>query len=127
VYIENALYEQILSHLLEYIIVYCLYGFLDTPQDFLQRIIDLIEWGVVTYPMRYQPLEPCNKDSYISPNWQSEQLEMVARARRVIGYGGAFPPYEGFRKKLINAKNFEEAFSLRPKKVSIYTEDNQKD
>lgn len=98
------------------IIVYCLYGFLDTPLDFFHRIIDLVNWGVVAYPMRYQPLEPCSKDSYISPNWQPEQLEMVAKARRVIGYGGAFPPYEGLRKKLGNAKNFEEAFSLRPQK-----------
>ena len=39
---------------------------------------------------------------------------MVARARRVIGYGGAFAPYEGLRKKILDAKNFEEAFVLRP-------------
>ena len=76
--------------------------------------IDLTDWGVVAYPMRYQPLEPCVKDSYVSPNWTKEQLEMIARARRVIGYGGAFPPYEGLRRKLSDAKNFEEAFELRP-------------
>lgn len=98
------------------IIVYCLYGFLDTPQDFFHRITDLVNWGVVTYPMRYQPLEPCSKDSYVPSNWQPEQLEMVARARRVIGYGGAFPPYEGLKKKLSQADNFDEAFSLRPKR-----------
>ena len=96
------------------IVVYCLYGYLDTPEDFLERIRDLITWGVVAYPMRYQPLEPCNKDSYISPNWTSEQLEMIAKARRVIGYGGAFPPYEGLRRKFTNARTFEEAFELRP-------------
>jgi hypothetical protein len=38
---------------------------------------------------------------------------MIARARRVMGYGGAFPPYEGLRKKFASAKSFEEAFSLR--------------
>jgi len=96
------------------IVVYCLYGYLDTPEDFLERIRDLIAWGVVAYPMRYQPLEPCNKDSYVSPNWRREQLEMVASARRVIGYGGAFPPYEGLRKKFTNARTFREAFELRP-------------
>jgi len=69
------------------IVVYCLYGYLDKPEDFLERIRDLTAWGVVAYPMRYQPLEPGNKDSYVSPNWTSEQLEMIARARRVIGYG----------------------------------------
>jgi hypothetical protein len=96
------------------IVVYCLYGYLDTPEDFFERVRDLITWGVVAYPMRYQPLEPCTKDSYISSNWTNEQLEMIARARRVIGYGGAFPPYEGIRKKFSNARTFEEAFELRP-------------
>jgi len=96
------------------IVVYCLYGYLDKPEDFLERVRDLITWGVVAYPMRYQPLEPCTKDSYISPNWGREQLEMIAQARRVIGYGGAFPPYEGLRKKFSNARTFEKAFELRP-------------
>ena len=39
---------------------------------------------------------------------------MIAKARRVIGYGGAFPPYEGLRKKLTKARDFREAFELRP-------------
>jgi hypothetical protein len=104
------------------IIVYCLFGFLDTLEDFRQRVTDLVNWGVVAYPMRFQPLEPCIKDSYVSPNWQPEQLEMVASAWRVIGYGGAFPPYEGLRKKLMNAQNFEEAFALLPRKESQHLE-----
>jgi hypothetical protein len=28
----------------------------------------------------------------VSPHWTMRQVEMVARARRVIGYGGAFRP-----------------------------------
>lgn len=96
------------------VVVYCLYGYLDTPEDFLERIKDLITWGVVAYPMRYQPLEPCTKDSYISPNWTENELEMIAKARRVIGYGGAFPPYEGLKRKFSNARTFEEVFELRP-------------
>ena len=99
------------------VVVYCLYGYLDKPEDFLERVRDLANWGVVAYPMRYQPLEPCIKDSYVSPNWTKEQLEMIAQARRVIGYGGAFPPYEGLRKKFSNARTFEEAFELRPPRV----------
>lgn len=98
------------------IFVYCLYNNpfeKDTPETFLTRIQDLIEWGVVSYPMRYEPLEPRKKNTYISPNWTAEQLEMVAKARRVLGYGGAFPPYEGLKKKFLNAKSFEEAFKLK--------------
>jgi len=41
---------------------------------------------------------------------------MVAKARRVLGYGDAFPPYEGLKKKILDARNFEEAFRLRPPK-----------
>jgi len=96
------------------IIVYCLYNHLDTPESFLRRNKDLMEWGVVSYPMRYEPLEPRPKNSYISPKWTAEQLEMVSDARRVLGYGGAFPPYKGLKKKILDAKNFEKAFELRP-------------
>jgi hypothetical protein len=64
--------------------------------------------------MRYEPLNALRKNSYISPNWKPEEVEMVQKARRVLGFGGAFPPYEGLVKKLDKARNFYEAFSLRP-------------
>jgi hypothetical protein len=98
------------------IIIYCLYNYDDTPERFLERIKDLINWGVVSYPMRYQSLNPEPKDSYICPSWTKQQLEMVAQARRVIGYGGAFPPYDGLKRKFTNARTFEEAFELRPRR-----------
>ncbi len=31
--------------------------------------------------------------------------------------GGVFPPYEGLRKKLTKARNFQEAFKLRPQQI----------
>lgn len=95
-------------------IVYVLYNFQDSPEDFLARIGDLMEWGVVAYPMRFEPLDSLKKNQHFGSKWTIEQLEMVARARRVIGYGGAFPPHEGLRKKFLEARNFEEAFTLRP-------------
>jgi hypothetical protein len=97
------------------ILVYCLYNTkYDTPDNFLNRIKDIIDWDVVAYPIRYEPLEPRPKNTYVSPNWTIEQLEMIAKARRVIGYGGAFPPYEGLKKKILNEKSFKKAFELRP-------------
>ncbi len=97
------------------ILVYCIHNTeYDTPEDFLNRIKDLLDWGVVAYPMRYQPLTPTPKNTYISPTWTYEELEMIAKARRVIGYGGAFPPYEGLKRKIFKAKTFKQAFELRP-------------
>jgi len=47
------------------IFVYCLYNFKDSSSNFHTRIKDLMEWGVVAYPMRYEPLEPQPKNTYI--------------------------------------------------------------
>lgn len=101
------------------IIIYCLYNYLDTPGDLLKRIKDLLDWGVVAYPMRYEPLEPRPKNTYISSNWTEEQLEMIADARRVIGYGGAFPPYKGLKRKILEARDFAKAFELRSVKSEM--------
>lgn len=94
--------------------VYTLYNFTDTPEDFLKRVVDLLAWGVISYPMRYEPLNSLVKNKYVSPHWTAQQLEMVARARRVLGFGGAFPPYQALLDKFREAGSFEEAFCLRP-------------
>ena len=95
------------------ILVYTLYNYKDTPEDFLRRLNDIMSLGAVAYPMRYQPVDALEKDKYIAPNWSVELLEMVAKARHVLGTHGAFPSYEGLVKKFGNAKNLEEAMSLR--------------
>ena len=112
-----------------FIIFYMLYNFYDyrlnygdTPEDFLIRLKDLMEWGASAYPMRYIPLNALEKNSFISPLWTPEQLEMIADARRVLGYGGAFVPYRGFVNKILDATNFEEAMELRPKKIKLKKE-----
>lgn len=97
-------------------VVYVLYNFRDSPEQLLGKVRDLLEWGVVAYPMRFEPLDSLKKNHHIGVKWTPEQLEMVAKARRVLGYGGAFPPYEGLRRKFLTARSFEEAFSLRPLK-----------
>jgi len=96
-------------------IVYTLYNFTDTPEEFLERVKTLLSWGVVSYPMRYEPLNSLVKNKYVSPHWTLKQLEMVARARRVLGAGGAFPPYTGLVNKFKDASSFEDAFSLYPR------------
>jgi len=96
------------------IITYCIYNHKDSPQNFFERVRDLLDWGVVAYPMRYEPLRAEGKNTYVDPEWTAEELDMVQRARRVLGFGGALPPYEGLRKKFSKAKNFRQAFELKP-------------
>jgi len=107
------------------IFVYCLYNNpfeKDTPETFLDRIRDLMDWGVVSCPMRYEPLEPREKGTYVSPHGTAEQLEMVAKARRVLGYGGAFLPYEALKRKFFDSSSFEEAFRLDPpRRTRVHT------
>lgn len=103
------------------ILLYILFNFEnDTPEDLLDMVLDAMNWNVVSYPMRYQPIKlpyALKKDSYISPGWTKEELEMVADARRVLGYHGAFAPYQKLKQKFSKANCFKEAFALRPKPV----------
>jgi hypothetical protein len=102
-----------------HIFSYVLFNYEDTPEDLFSRVRDLLDWGITAYPMRYQPLSgegAFDKDSFIAPAWDPQLLNMVAKARRVIGFGGAFPPYEGLIKKFDKAKDFADAFGLFPEK-----------
>ena len=96
------------------IVSYVLYNYTDTPDDLFTRVRDLLEWGAAAYPMRYQPLDELTKNTYVADAWTPEQLSMVDQARRVIGTGGAFPPHKGLIKKFQDARDFNEAFELRP-------------
>lgn len=95
------------------IVSYTLFNYQDDPEDFFERVRDLLNWGAVCYPMRFEPLTSLEKNRFVSPRWEREELEMVAKARRVIGYAGAFPPYEGLVEKFNRAKDFQDAFQLR--------------
>ncbi len=106
------------------IIFYTLYNFYDstksngdTPNEFLAKLKDIQKLGCVSYPMRFEPPTSLKKNEFISPLWTKEQLEATAKARRIIGYGGAFPPYKGLIDKFENAKDFNDAFSLRHRKA----------
>jgi hypothetical protein len=96
------------------IFVYILFNYADSPEDFFQRVKEVVNWGATAYPMRYTPLNSLDKNKHIGPKWDVKSLQIVQQSRRVIGYGGAFPPYEGLVKKLNAAKNFYEAFELVP-------------
>jgi len=96
------------------IIVYTLFNFEDYPEDFFQRVRDILNWGAACYPMRFEPLNSLKKNQHASQNWTRQQLDMVQRARRVLGFSGAFPPYKALVRKFNKARCFSKAFKLRP-------------
>jgi len=98
------------------ILVYTLYNHKESPNDFFERVKNILNWGGVCYPMRFEPICALDKNKYISNKWYEEQLEAIQKARRVIGYHGAFPPFEGMKNKFNLAKDFDEAFQLRTPK-----------
>ncbi|MGD0202851.1 MAG: hypothetical protein ABSC20_02950 [Candidatus Bathyarchaeia archaeon] len=94
------------------ILVYLLYNFIDTPQDFFERVKNVLKLGAVAYPMRFQPVYTLKKNSYVSPQWDQVRLAAIATARRLFGSGGTFPPYAGMMKvKVEGCKTFDEAFT----------------
>lgn len=94
------------------ILVYLLYNFTDTPQDFFERLKKVLKLGAVAYPMRFQPVYALKKNIYISPHWSQERLDALATARRLWGSGGTFPPYTGMMKiKVEGCQTFDEAFT----------------
>ncbi len=96
------------------IMVYTLFNYEETPEDFFTRVKEILHWGGGCYPMRYEPVDILKKNSYISEKWTKKQIDMVQRARRVIGFGGLFPPYKKLIDKFDDANGFEEAFKLNP-------------
>jgi hypothetical protein len=69
--------------------------------------------------MRYEPLYTLEKNMFVSPKWDIKKIDLVQQARRVIGYGGAFPAYKGLVNKFNDANGFEDAFGLRELKSRI--------
>jgi hypothetical protein len=102
------------------ILVYTLYNFTDSPDDLFMRIKNTLSWGGVAYPMRFQPTNTLTKNTYVALGWDAVRLNAVQRARRVIGVGGAFPPYKGMLEvKVKKCNSFDEAFGefMRPVEV----------
>jgi len=99
------------------VVVYTLYNYIDDPENFKTRVEEILTWGATSYPMRFEPLTSLTKNAYVSPKWNRDQLQQVAAARRVMGFAGAFPPYEYLVRKLRRASRFDTAFRLRKAKA----------
>lgn len=95
------------------VVVYTLYNYIDDPENFKTRVEEILTWGAVSYPMRFEPLTSLTKNAYVSPRWTPDEVQQVAAARRVIGFAGAFPPYDYLLRKFQRARSFKTAFRLR--------------
>ena len=110
-YVKNAI-ELIMSNGIRgrEIFVYVLYNFKDSPDDFFERVRDVLSWGAVVFPMRFEPLDSMSRNKYVSPSWDKNRLEMVEKVRRVLGFSGTLPPYAYLIKRYSEATEFDEAF-----------------
>lgn len=59
--------------------VYVLIGFRDTPEDALYRLEKVRSWGIWPNPMRYQPLNTTEKNSYVAPGWDERNLRKTMK------------------------------------------------
>jgi len=110
-FVKQAI-ELLISHGIRgrEIFVYVLYNYRDAPNEFFERVRDVLSWGAVVYPMRFQPLDSLAYNSHISAKWVKERLKMLERVRRVLGFSGTFPPYSYLVKRFTEAHGFDEAF-----------------
>jgi hypothetical protein len=94
------------------IVVYMLYNFEDNPDNFFGRMRNVLDWGAVVYPMRYEPLDALERWKFVAKGWDAERLELVEDFRRVYGYGGTLPPYRWLVNRFRKSESFDEAFKL---------------
>lgn len=87
--------------------VYCLIGYKDTPDDAHYRLEKVREWGAMPNPMRYQPLDTTKKNSYVAPNWTSDELKRMMRYYSRLNYFEHIP-YKDYQPERTVQPNFFE-------------------
>ena len=78
--------------------------------------------------MRYHPFKgrhALKKDSHISKYWTEELLEVVARARRILGTKGAFPPTNTLSERFASTTEIRDLFKIDTVKGITLNDPNQ--
>jgi hypothetical protein len=70
---------------------YVLIGYCDTPDDAKYRLEKVREWGGLPNPMRYQPLDATQKNSFVGSNWSEGLLRDYMRYYSRLNYLGWLP------------------------------------
>ncbi len=58
----------------EKVIIYCLYGFDDTPSDAYERAEMIMSLCAHAYAMRFQPLDALTKDQHVPDRWDAKTM-----------------------------------------------------
>jgi hypothetical protein len=70
---------------------YVLIGYKDTPEDAHYRLEKVRELGALPNPMRYQPLDSKQRNSYVGNNWSEKQLKDFTRYYSNLDKLGGIP------------------------------------
>ena len=76
--------------------IYVLIGYDDTPGDARARLEIVQSWGIRPNPMRYQPLDACEKDCYVAQGWTDKELKKMTRYYSRLRYLEHIP-YEDYQ------------------------------
>lgn len=83
---------------------YVLIGYRDTPSDALYRLNFCKDLGVWPNPMRYQPIDTLEKNSYVEKGWTDYELKRMMKYWANLRITNKIP-YSEFEPNLCNRKN----------------------
>jgi len=100
--LESKVYDAIYlakSAGLKDINIYVLIGYKDTPEEAYYKLEKIREWGCLPNPMRYQPLDALEKNSYVEKGWSEQELKRMTRYYSRLNYLSKIP-YKDFQIKI---------------------------
>lgn len=72
------------------ITIYCLVGYKDTPDEAKDKLETIRSWGCLPFPMRYQPLDAIEKNSFVGDEWTERELSDLCRYYSRLAWFGGF-------------------------------------
>lgn len=87
--------------------IYLLYNFNDTLEDFWTRCNALVQVKADIFPMKYQPLDTLDRDTYIGKAWNKTTLANVREVTSTVFVGGIIG-------RGVSMKKFHEVFGKNP-------------
>jgi hypothetical protein len=71
--------------------VYVLIGWRDTPADAAYRLQLIQGLHLLPFPMRFEPLDACERGAYVGPGWSDAELRRFMKYWTNIGRFGSVP------------------------------------